>query len=349
MKTILCYFLLSSSLISLWAQNGFAFLTFGELKLYSFHTKKLVDVSQNFNIYDYEISGNRVFILTTLLPRRSHYLRSQPPLTALYYTFFDFTQNDSAINYQKVDILDVSSITLSPDKGKLLVTILNGESDAQSNYHYEIIEIERNSRTAIKELDNCNVLGWFSNDDLLLQKNNNLFLFSLTQKRIFELTNCLNLTQNQIINFKTIDALSAVFQLKEELTKKIKLFIVTKTVAKEIYSLKSHRLDYVLSNNNEVILVVPKMNKRSMYYEMVKIDLTGEIIDTVNLFDLLNITAPFQKIFISENVKNDVLILFTTNPDGQSAFYKIDLRKMDMPELLFRKPSYSVVEMMRLY
>ncbi|RME54518.1 hypothetical protein D6777_03555, partial [Candidatus Woesearchaeota archaeon] len=45
----------------------------------------------------------------------------------------------------------------------------------------------------------------------------------------------------------------------------------------------------------------------------------------LNLFDFLNITSPFQKIFISENVKNDILILFTTNPYGQSAFYKIDL------------------------
>ncbi len=278
--------------------------------------------------------------------------------TRLFYTEINLNDNHPFdLKYNELNITDAYGISLSPDKSLLLVNVIGKDLE----YYCKIIDIENNQIRNIEKLDGYEVLNWFSDNELLCIKDNELFLFDLSKENLSEFDHTLDLSEFRIANTSSINQNQAIFHLTKNYDEDYKedgpneLLVYDTGSFKKIYSVESPRLDYSISNNEELMVLKQTIITGKTNSELVIMNFDGQEIDSINLSNLLR-RKPVQSnqpdikfIRLSENIVNDHAIVYCGDPYGNHAYYKVYLKQEYSAELLFDEPPLSHPQMIRLF
>ncbi len=302
------------------ASDRFSFISLGKVIIYDLGDHRFHEIKAPFNIFDYELAQNELFAVTTSDTGAGHYLYNKPQITHLYRSRIYPPDNSRDHVFSEINIRSVSSIKLSPDNNALLITSLS------DSICYSVLDLKNNTLYRHEKLTNHDVLGWYSNNEVLAIIDKRVFIYEISKHHFRIFQNKLNNDNNKIINFKRIDEQNTIFQLKVDTLNQVNLVLNFNGHTKKIYSIQSNYLDYIL-DNKEIILLETWHNDVERRRDMIEMNLNGGILKRTNLDELLQLQPDFQNIKFSENIMNNNLIVFVINP-WHSNFYRVNVNNL---------------------
>ena len=324
--------MLRGALQPLYARERFTFLTTPlQLQLFDLQTKSLIDMSAEFYIYDYAFAGNNLFICTTESNSQGQRnLKNPPPQTPnFFYTTFDSINTSTDFQYHPVPIR-VLNILLSPDKEDLLLKRVNKQWEPR----YELMDTQRFERVSIKQLIDTEVLTWMTNDDLLVRKNNQLWLFRITQREFEPFLDTFDLTKFwSSLEVHPLDSNRTLFMVRDD---RFRWLVHSRGVSHEIYSTSEFHRYVVLNSETIAVVEITGISQEEMVNELLIINVEGQIINRINISKRLNISdSLYYFLYMSDNTNQDCLILYIYKiVNGSGAFYKFPISDTIEAELL---------------
>ncbi len=338
MKKIILYLLIFYIKSGLFAFDGFTFLASYNFEIYKCNTKKINEISLESAIFNYGLSGDKLYILTSSQKGTGQW--ESDPTIQLFYTYIFKDDFDNLIFNEIHTNNSAYGISLSPDKSMLLIK----ETDVNVNYNYEFIRVENDSIFKVEKLNNYQVLDWLTSNILLVEKEKNLFSFNLSEQVFSPFKNSLDLENGNIISFKSVSQ-KTIFFFKDD---KQRLIYNYNNNSSEIYSSDSDRLYYTIINDNKLILLEKNIINDKINYELMKINFEGKVLQKVNLTNIFNNKSFYQVMAMSENIKENYVTIFSYDLEGSISFYKFNVKDMKSSELLIQK-SFLDVRMIRMF
>lgn len=326
---------------SLLAQGGFTFINNNKLETVDFCDKTPKAISTNHSVYDYALLEDRLYIVT--IDPSGHTPGKEFPTTKLLYSYIT-SDGFSELSFREISFSHIKNISLSPDQAQLLVSWW----DEFLNYNYSIITTTSNHTNSIEKLKGYKVLDWKSNTGLLLVKDGSLFRFNIPEDNFSTLKYRFAFDNEKIINIKETKH-GMLVQIKDN---SLHLYAIDVNSAQRLYSASStvleqdDRFDYIVTNNDNVVVLDKKLIDNQFRYSLIKLDLNGNILAKKDLSKTLNEKAFFM--MLSENTKDNRAIVFSKDHLGNNSFYSINMEEMENVEFILKAPYYINVKKLRL-
>lgn len=343
---LIIFYLFIMSFAKMYSQDYIAYRQFYYLKLVDIKNGISHRTDECKHISEYNIIGNKLFVIASS-SFQGKTLCENDNFTKLFYTNLDL--NDTLIQkYTEISIKSPFKLYTSPNQENLLIKTLNNE--------FILLNISKLSLTPLPQFANCEIIGWWSSNEILYKTDNKLIIqsiFNNDSKTLLEMEELKYFVVDQYSKYyEKIDSNRFILKMYEnKLDNGFSLYYYGNNKFKKIYSAQGFILDFaVVDSDNLIIIDNTIITDRGDVSYLTKINLNYTGIERIDLNDLLKINSIRTIIRLCENVFENKIII---NVDGfidkeKSGFYEYSIKEKKGIIPLLKCPSGMIQDIKKI-